>query len=470
MEFYGDYAGAIFINDIITKILKLKITSEDYKKLCIGSDRNIFYTVVYRKTKNINEVVKEALIKLILIETKKDPKKIDELYKYFEAHLTKDIIKMIEETPNNLKKILDSAVSKFTSKNSVYNKKSIPLDILTIDELFYKSVVNLKKDIDVVSFFVDKLFQKIFIYITKEENDIKNIDNIDKKTTNILLYKKLIQKDVLILMESTRKMLITNATEKLLISIFTNLKLIIQWFFIEYLNDELHFVTIMNKVENEFYNLGEEENIQILSVNELLDMNWSYKEIAEKTTQLFNKNVPVRTDNNTNLQTKISRMKHLPEARKVILLENQVIGTWHFYTLFDEDFDIYINSKTSPETRSVDKMPIPIGGAYNVVFGAVILESKYRKTKVFKKLLYSILNYIEKLSIEGSYIKRIAAKSETKEGQALIKTIGLKVYKKQDENVDTYVGTIYDLLDKYYLKDYQILKDNYNNFFKNANP
>jgi hypothetical protein len=112
-------------------------------------------------------------------------------------------------------------------------------------------------------------------------------------------------------------------------------------------------------------------------------------------------------------------------------------------------------------------MPIPIGGEYNIVFGAVILENKYRKTRIFKKLLYSILNYIEKLSTEGNYIKCVATKSETKEGQSLIETIGLKLYKTQD-NVNTYVGTISDLLvlDKYYLKEYQILKDNYNDFYK----
>jgi hypothetical protein len=86
-------------------------------------------------------------------------------------------------------------------------------------------------------------------------------------------------------------------------------------------------------------------SIQIFSVTELLDMGWSYKEIAEKTDILFYNNVPIRDDNNTNFDTLIERMKHLPESRKLILLENKVIGAWNFYTLFDEDFDFYIEVK-----------------------------------------------------------------------------------------------------------------------------
>jgi hypothetical protein len=480
------YAGAIFVNDIIIDILKLNITSNRYKNLGVECDRNIFHTVVYRKTKYINEACAIALKNLILEEIKDTPAKKNLILNYLKKHLSDDVKDFIEKNPDDLDKILDLSISKFTipdNENFIQPRKpKTPAIIKNVAELYIKTAKYLNSDTEVALSYLERTIFEILNYVITQKNlhiklDKKHIKQddkiIDKKTIKLISYKDVIPKSILCIIDSLNDMLkVSDSTDSyryLKESIFFNLKKLIQWFFKDYLNDSLQFTLTNHKADKAFYSNKEDEEVTVCSIEELLKKGWSYEDIAQGTNKIFDRYVPIRADNRTPLNMMISRMKHTMESRRVLVdTKDNVVGYWHFFPLFDEMYQKFKNGDTTSSDITNDEIPIFLEGRYNIEFGAVVLEEKYRKTHIFKMFLYSMLECFERLALyDDIFIDEIVTKSSSKDGQALIKSIGLNFYKRNVDNTcNIYCGKVVDLLDKPYFKNFEVLKSLYKKEFE----
>lgn len=481
------YAGAIFVNDIITNVLKVNITSKDYDELCIGSKRDIFYRAVYRKMKYLSETCSLALKNLILKEIDNDDTKKNTLFDYLKKHLSSDIKKFIEDNPDDVEKILEKSISKFTIANGKTNppKPKNPAIVEKINELYIKTSKYLNYDTEVAFIFLQNTIMEILKYTVQKHNlkipvkskeNTENIPQIDDGIINQISYKSIIPDSILCIIDSINSMvLIPNSSESYkytIETIYYNLSKVIEWLFKDYIKDELQFTTTKNKADNEFFYQKEKDNLKIYSIEELLKLGWTYEDIATAQDKIFKKYIPFRDDNDTSMETMISMIKHTLLSRRVLLdNNNNFIGYWHFYPLFEDTFKRSKDGSTTAEDMSDDKIPHFWGGRFNVEFGAVVLDEHFRNPRTTKKLLYSILECLEYLALnEHSFINEIVTKSSSKNGISFIQSIGLKFHKKNnDGTANIYVGKAVDLLNKQYFRDFQSLKEEYQKEFNDSN-
>ena len=111
---------------------------------------------------------------------------------------------------------------------------------------------------------------------------------------------------------------------------------------------------------------------------------------------------------------------------------------------------------------TADTMPLLIKGTYNIHFGAICLKKPYQKTPIFNKLLFSIVEYIEKLAINNVFINGICTQAYSKDGKALAKSLGLKYcVDHKDGHGEVYCGTIRELLERPFLRDFDVLRSLY---------
>lgn len=78
-----------------------------------------------------------------------------------------------------------------------------------------------------------------------------------------------------------------------------------------------------------------------------------------------------------------------------------------------------------------------------------------------------MLEYFEKLALyDNVFINEIVTTSSSKDGKALIKSIGLKFYKKNEAGTcNVYWGKVIDLIDRPYFRNFEVLKSLYRKEF-----
>jgi hypothetical protein len=212
-----------------------------------------------------------------------------------------------------------------------------------------------------------------------------------------------------------------------------------------------------------------DEEIKVYSVDELKKKGWSDKAIIINMTKAFNANIPKRPDNDASFESRIERLKCSSETRKILLdSKDNLIGYWVFIPLFDKYFEKAKNGELTYEEMTREKIPLMFpDSTYNIEFGATLLLEDYRKRRAFKILLYSIIEYIEELAKEGTFIKEIVAKSSSKDGIALITDVGFNFHKMHpDGNTKIYHVYTKDLMNRTFLKRFESLRNLYNERFK----
>jgi hypothetical protein len=235
------------------------------------------------------------------------------------------------------------------------------------------------------------------------------------------------------------------------------------------INDVLKY--IINKINNrdkkrDFIRPTEDENFKIINLNQLLKMGFSLENIVKISISLDYDTIENLTEeHNGSLEQWINVSRFNADTIRWLLnSKNNIIGYWHFTTLFDEPFKKAKKGVLLDSEITVDKIPVLLPGTYNIYFvGICLLEEHRRKTTTFGKLLFSILEVIENLAKRNVFIDEICALAYTKNGIQLSKSIGLKYLRDHEEHGEIYWGKIKNLLDKKFCENFIDLKNLYGN-------
>lgn len=237
----------------------------------------------------------------------------------------------------------------------------------------------------------------------------------------------------------------------------------------------INFATKKINARNKSRNHLESNQYKIVDINTLLKMGWTIRDYVKTSTLLSLELMEGLTEEHiTELEKSIRVVAEQPENRRILLdNNNKMVGMWSFKPFYDDIFQKTKNGELFDSEIRPNMMPTLIpGGIYNIYFSNIVLKEEYRKTIIFKILLFSVIELIEKWANEGIFINEICAQAYTDSGLNLCKSIGLTFHKKHIDHGDIYCGYVYDLVEKPFCKDFKNLRSLYKNFKiqqKNAN-
>jgi hypothetical protein len=223
-------------------------------------------------------------------------------------------------------------------------------------------------------------------------------------------------------------------------------------------------INTRNKINEK--HLEDDNQYKIVDINTLLKMGWTIRDYVKTSTLLSLELMEGLTDEHiTELEKSIKVVAEQPENRRILLDgNNKMVGMWSFKPFYDDIFQKAKNGELFDSEISPNMMPTLIPGTYNIYFSNIVLKEQYRKTIVFKILLFSIIELIEKWANEGIFINEICAQAYTDSGLNLCKSIGLNFHKKHIDHGDIYCGYVYDLVEKPFCKDFENARNLYREF------
>lgn len=433
------YTGSIFLQDLFN-LLNLQKTSDNYKNLGVRCDRNLFYYPMQRKLKYLNDNVIIAL-NVLLNEELKDENKKNKFLKYLKEYLPE--IKL----NNRLELIIIEVLSKFSYPNNKKDNNEIKKEI---EELYIKSAKYLRKDKTIAISLIQSTISRIL------DNFYIN-ENIPTNTPlKALTYKK-IPENIISCINHTRKLLTHNNYNTDMI--FENLNWIVKWYFSDYYS--MNFDNLKLKAES---NYNKESILKVCSLNDLMHQGYTVGRLAKMTYELYTATINnLASDNTSTVQELVEIISTQSETRRILMENETPIGCWSLNPMFEEDFQRDKAGTFYVSEFNAETIPIIMrGGIYNIHFGAICLLEKYRKSTVFNKLFFSIIEFIEELAINNIYINEICTQAYSSSGVALAKTMGLKsLGVHEDGKGKIYHGNIKELLNQPFLRDFKVLKSMY---------
>ena len=110
-------------------------------------------------------------------------------------------------------------------------------------------------------------------------------------------------------------------------------------------------------------------------------------------------------------------------------------------------------------------IPVLVPGTYNIYFVEICLNHKYKGTLVFRVVLNSIAEVIENLARREIFVNEICTQAYTTDGERLCKSLGLKYHKKHVDSGNIYCGSVKDLLEQPFCRNFYTLKRLYSKQF-----
>lgn len=475
--------GSIFVKDILIDVLKRPLTSELYVKY--GGSRNVFYNLISRNRKYIGDGCADALKKLLLDEVNNDNSKKQRLFEYFKRHLTEDVATFIESNPHDLDGIITLAISNFThpanvqfsalccsDKNNCHNKAEIDMCAKEISGFYLKTAKYLNEDLNTAFILVQKTIDTIFENIIKLENlEIKKADYNSENVLNVLRFKDIIPDNIDVVVRNLKSALSVKSTKptpacfKEFVELtFSGIRVLVRWFLRDYLNSTVDFESIDCKAKEAFYYENDSDGIKAVDVYDLMDMGWSVRDCAKAIIELSCETIDDLTPERLNIEQSASGIEVQPETRRFLIdNKSKVVGYLSFLPLFEETFSKVKSGKFSGNEVTPDTIAMLVSGTYNVYFTSACLEKRYRKTFVLRKLLFSVIEQVEKLAIHGIFINEICTWACSTEGKSLCKSIGLIHHVNHIEDGEMYCGSMDELMDKPLFKNFGILRALYTN-------
>lgn len=203
--------------------------------------------------------------------------------------------------------------------------------------------------------------------------------------------------------------------------------------------------------------------IRMVKFDELIELGWTYESYIQDCLSLWEKTVDIPEEHNGDLEQWLPIIKNYPKNREILLNENnKFIGYWNFEPLFDDIFEKAKKGELLDGELHTEMIPPFLDGKYNIYIISVMIREDYRGEAVaLKKILLSMIEYVECLSKENIFINKICAWAYTSAGISLAKHIGLKFHKNHVETGKIYLGNIQDLLDQPICKSFVELKKIY---------
>jgi hypothetical protein len=474
--------SAEFIVDIVVKLLKKKLSSNEYYGL--GGSKNIFRLCVER-CKGIGDTCTETLANLIIQETKYDEIKKKLVMDYLKQYLSPKELDYLNRNPNDIKTIVIFATSKF----SVKTRRTIP----DLNKVKYSTVKkNTKHQIQILTSKLSDLYEKMVTYIDIDpvislslsktilgtineyilENGKIKKSTIKKDFADIFLAKKIFPENVALSMKhlensfQLESKMDRNYHEDFIDSCFSSLRLVIKWFLSEYLKStyKIEMQIIRVPEEKKTNNNALLSEFRIVDVNELISLGWTLEEIVEEGMKIdFETIEDITIEHNGDFEQWLTVARENSETIRYLLTkENKLIGYWHFSPLFNDTFQKAKNGKLLDSEITIEKIPFLLPGTYNIYFIAICLKEIYRrKNMTFGSLLFSIIETIEEMADNKIYVNEICALAYSNSGIQLCNSIGLKYIRDHVEHGQIYCGSIYDLLDRPFCKNFTKLRKIY---------
>lgn len=207
---------------------------------------------------------------------------------------------------------------------------------------------------------------------------------------------------------------------------------------------------------------------KMIDIDGLINNGWTIEKIVEEGYKLDFETIDnITIEHNGDFEQWLAIARSNADTIRYLLKnDDEMIGYWHFTPLRD---DVYIKAKTGQLLDSeitCDKIPLLLPGTYNIYFISICLKEKYRrKTTTFGKLLFSIIDVIQSLAKKNIFINEICALAYTMNGIQLCQSMGLKYLRDHSEHGQIFCGKIMNLLNKDFCRDFEELKNIYNNKF-----
>lgn len=199
--------------------------------------------------------------------------------------------------------------------------------------------------------------------------------------------------------------------------------------------------------------------LKIVGYQDIKRMGKDIHEFVLQAIELDNDTIEDLTDEHEgSLEQWVKLANKLPETYRYLFDNDEMIGMWGFKPLFDDDFKRAKDGKLFDSELNLSMMPMLITGTYNIYFVNICLKDRYRGTKALKILLDSIAEALVILAERNIFINEICTLAYSLDGERLCKSIGLKYHKKHVDCGDIYCGSIKDLLEKPFCRNFHNLK------------
>lgn len=210
--------------------------------------------------------------------------------------------------------------------------------------------------------------------------------------------------------------------------------------------------------------------IRAVTYQETIALNLDIKNLVLEAMQLNNETMEgLTSEHGGQLEQWTPIAKECNETWRYLFDQNnKMIGLWAFYPVFDDIFKQIKDGLFFDNELTLNMMPMLVQGTYNIYFVEICLDERYKGTTIFRLLLKSIAEVIERLAEKEIYIDEICTQAYTTDGERLCKSLGLKYHKKHVDCGDIYCGSVKDLLEKPFCRNFYTLKRLYSNKIINA--
>jgi len=210
---------------------------------------------------------------------------------------------------------------------------------------------------------------------------------------------------------------------------------------------------------------NKKNRVRAVNLQDIFNMKWDIKDFFIEGMKFDSETMENLTPEHAGeLDKWISLACELPETwRGFCDSSNKIVGYWSFKPLFDKYFIRAKEGLLFDGELNINMMPVLVPGTYNIYFVEICLNKQYKKTAIFRSLLNSIAEAFENLASKEIFIDEICTLAYTTDGERLCKSLGLKYHTKHIDSGDIYGGTIKDLLEKPFCRNFYTLKRLYSN-------
>lgn len=204
------------------------------------------------------------------------------------------------------------------------------------------------------------------------------------------------------------------------------------------------------------------EELHIADINSVTQWKWNGRQLLEKLIsidyEIFEELTPEQEGHTS--QWAPVFLDHPDTWRLLVTSTNEIVGYWHFVPLFEADFQRAIRGELRDSEITSDKVRLfELPGRYPIYFVSFGLLPRFRRTKGYKLLLYSLFDVLLQLAKDEILLDQVCANAYSSSGDSLCKSFGLTHVGPHSEKGNIYASTIPAILGSDICVGYRDLKE-----------
>jgi hypothetical protein len=139
-----------------------------------------------------------------------------------------------------------------------------------------------------------------------------------------------------------------------------------------------------------------------------------------------------------------------PESWRVMIdAPGNIVGYWHFVSLFDDDLALAKRGELAYGELTPDRLRLlELPGHYDMYFSGIGIQSRYRTPYAFKLLFDSLLGVLQSLAQHGVYFESVWANGYTPEGISLCRSLELRPVSEHRQRGKIFSGAFAEILQR----------------------